>query len=168
MAATRVLPYLRRVPTALSRMNFSSLSSVGGSRFFDPFTELHNLHRGMLRPTEFGRVAEFARCDVVKDGQVAKIDVDLPGVPRENVEIELQNGELSIRGERPEVKAPEDSNDKAVWRLKERFGGKFLRKFSVPKGTTPSDVNAEMSNGVLRVTVDLSSAEPAAHSIPVQ
>nr|ABK26946.1 unknown [Picea sitchensis] len=76
---------------------------------------------------------------------------DLPGLKKEDVKIELEEGQriLQISGERS--KEEEHKNDK--WYRIERSRGKFLRRFRLPENAKVEEIKASMENGVLTVTV---------------
>ena len=76
---------------------------------------------------------------------------DLPGLKKEEVKIELEEGQriLQISGERS--KEEEQKNDK--WHRIERSRGKFLRRFRLPDNAKVEEIKAAMENGVLTVTV---------------
>ncbi|KAM7512537.1 hypothetical protein LguiB_011412 [Lonicera macranthoides] len=83
--------------------------------------------------------------------------VDLPGLKKEDVKVELdENRVLKIRGERKveeeeEEKEKEDKNYK--WHCAERCRGNFCRRFKLPENAKVDDSQAGMENGVLTVTV---------------
>ncbi|KAJ4790217.1 18.2 kDa class I heat shock protein [Rhynchospora pubera] len=75
---------------------------------------------------------------------------DLPGVKKEEVKVEVEEGNvLKISGERSREK--EEKNDK--WHRVERSSGRFLRSFRLPENAKVDQVKAAMENGVLTVTV---------------
>jgi HSP20 family protein len=76
--------------------------------------------------------------------------VDLPGVKKEEVKVEVEDGNvLIVSGDRTREK--EDKNNK--WHRVERSSGKFVRRFRLPENAKVEDVKAGMENGVLTVTV---------------
>ncbi|KAL8525877.1 hypothetical protein ACS0TY_015203 [Phlomoides rotata] len=85
-----------------------------------------------------------------KIGEHRRKSVDLPGLKKEEVKVEVEDGSvLQIRGERR--KEQEEKNDK--WHRVERSSGKFLHRFRLPKNAKLDEVKAAMENGVLTVTV---------------
>ena len=83
------------------------------------------------------------------------VEVDAPGVTQEGVEITFDKGTLQISLER---KTPE--GDRTSWH-NERGYGKVSRSFSLPETVDPNTITAELTNGVLHVTITkLPEAQP--------
>ncbi|HSH28035.1 MAG TPA: Hsp20/alpha crystallin family protein [Wenzhouxiangella sp.] len=76
------------------------------------------------------------------------VRADLPGVDPDDIEVTMENGVLTVRGQREEERREEDDN---IHRL-ERFTGRFERRFSLPDAADDG-VEAEMSKGVLEIRV---------------
>lgn len=77
-------------------------------------------------------------------------NVDLPGLKKEEVKVEVEDGRvLQISGER--TKEQEQKDDR--WHRVERSTGKFMRRFRLPENAKMDQVKAAMENGVLTVTV---------------
>jgi HSP20 family protein len=83
--------------------------------------------------------------------------VDLPGVKKEDVTVEVTDGYLALSGERKEEKEEKKEN---VYRT-EREYGKFYRAVPLPEDVKLEDVKATFSNGVLEVSVPI-PAKPVA------
>ena len=77
------------------------------------------------------------------------IKAELPAVKKEDVKVALEDGVLTIQGER---KLEKEEKDRKVHRI-ERSYGKFLRSFTVPRDVDDKKVMAEFKDGVLLVHV---------------
>ena len=77
------------------------------------------------------------------------IIADIPGVDPKDIEIHMENGVLTIKGERETEKKEEHEGFKRV----ERSHGTFYRRFSLPDTANADKINAKSKNGVLEVTI---------------
>ena len=75
--------------------------------------------------------------------------LDLPGIPEDKISVELDDGALTITGERE--RTTEESQER-FYRFERRYGT-FSRTFGVPQGVGENDVRAEYNDGVLEVHV---------------
>ena len=76
--------------------------------------------------------------------------VELPGVPEENISVELENGVLKISGEKTETRTEGEEDRYYVY---ERSFGSFSRSFTLPRSIDGANVEATFKNGVLTVTL---------------
>ena len=74
---------------------------------------------------------------------------ELPGMRREDIDVSLHNGSLSISGER---KSEEEFKDAEVYRA-ERFFGKFQRTVTLPTQVSVDKINAQYKDGILNITL---------------
>ena len=74
--------------------------------------------------------------------------VELPGMRKEEIEISLQDGMLTISGERKDESAQSEQTERT-----ERFFGKFRRSISLPTRVNSDKVNATYKDGILTVTL---------------
>jgi HSP20 family protein len=126
---------------------------------WDPVKEMEELHNRL--PNLFGRtparlgegkeesitVAEWAPLvDITEDDKEYIIKTELPEVKKEEVKVSVENGLLTIVGER---KFEKEENKK--YHRVERAYGRFMRSFVLPEGVDPDKVNAEFRDGVLKV-----------------
>jgi HSP20 family protein len=89
------------------------------------------------------------RLDVFeKDGYLV-IKADLPGVKKDDMQVELEDGALVIQGE---ARAENEVRDEQYYRM-ERAIGRFYRRVPLPFDAKPEDVQATMSDGVLEVRI---------------
>ncbi|ANX04791.1 Hsp20/alpha crystallin family protein [Immundisolibacter cernigliae] len=100
--------------------------------------------------------------DVREEADRYLVCVDLPGVPPDAVDINLEQGVLTITGERPAI-APDEA---AGYRRAERPRGRFVRRFSVPESVDVEQVAAHAQDGVLQVSIP-KLAKVMARRIPV-
>ena len=98
-----------------------------------------------------------------EDGLVVR--ADLPGLSPEDVNIELENGVLTISGERRD--ASEDRQD--GYFHSERSYGAFSRSITLPEGVDEDQVNARFEHGVLEVTVPIQrQQQQRGRRVPIQ
>lgn len=77
------------------------------------------------------------------------IQADVPGMKPEDLEVTLDNGVLSIRGERRDEREGDQNGVRHV----ERSYGSFIRRFSLPDAASDDQVEARMENGVLNLRI---------------
>ncbi len=88
--------------------------------------------------------------DIEEEADRYLIKADLPGVDKENIDVKLENGVLSIRGE----KTSETETGKGTKRHRtERFHGSFARSFSLPEAVRADQVEASYKDGVLSLII---------------
>jgi len=101
---------------------------------------------GDLGPATAG--APFAPpIDIVDRGNEIVVRSDLPGMEQKDIQIEVQDGSLTIRGERKGERKDESEN----YRWSERWEGSFMRSIALPAGIDPTKIQAQFKNGVLEV-----------------
>lgn len=89
--------------------------------------------------------------DLLVDDEGVTVYMDVPGLRPENLEIELENDILTVRGERP-FPYPREDGEGPVMRIERRFG-RFERSLRVPGGLDPDAIEASLSDGVLKLRV---------------
>lgn len=85
--------------------------------------------------------------DIVEDEREFLIKVELPEIKREDVRITVENGILTLTGER---KADHENKTRKFHRIEREFGS-FTRSFSLPVGTSGEKVTADFKDGLLKV-----------------
>jgi HSP20 family protein len=99
-----------------------------------------------------GTVGAFIpAADLLIDDDGVTVYMDVPGLRAENLEIELENDTLTIRGERPFPYSHEDGGG-PVRRIERGFG-RFERTLRVPAGLDPESVQADLHDGVLTLRI---------------
>jgi len=134
---------------------------------WDPFKEMDDLQKRLnsifsLAPQraasgkEDMTVAQWLPLvDITEDDKEYLIKAELPEVKKDEVKVTVENGVLTISGER---KFEKEEKDKRYHRI-ERAYGSFTRSFSVPDDADDAKVGAEFKDGVL--TVRLAKSEKA-------
>lgn len=87
--------------------------------------------------------------DLVEKDDQYLLKADLPGVPPEDVKIELEDDVLTISGRR---ESSHESHNEGVHRV-ERASGEFSRSLTLPAGVDPEKVQASFEHGVLEVRI---------------
>lgn len=142
----------------LSRWNdFGALGRFGARDWARSFESLDELRREMNRlffDFESGGANgdlgshSWPRTSLTDTGAALVVRAEIPGVPAEKLELNVDESTLSVKGER-EDNVPEGYS---VHR-KERAAFRFARSFALPTKIDPENVQAEVKNGVLTVTL---------------
>jgi HSP20 family protein len=121
---------------------------------WDPFAEIFDLNRqmgrlmeGLAPPSLVGGDLWAPPADIEETEDAWIIEADLPGTRAEDVNIDVEDGELVISGEIVERER------RGVLRRRTRRSGAFELRVSVPADIDPDQVKASMDNGVLTVTI---------------
>lgn len=123
---------------------------------WSPFRDLEEVadHYGRLFPAAWPRFEPLDKerewkpaADIIERKNEYVIKADLPEVKKEDVEITLENGVLTVKGER---RTEETKEDEKLHRVETFYGG-FARSFRVPEDVDTSAISAETKDGVLRV-----------------
>ena len=131
---------------------------------WNPFQEFENLlERYNKSGGGLGRhagnelsVADWApSVDIEEAADKYVIKADLPGVDKKDIDVKLENGILSIRGE----KQTETETGKGTKRHRtERFHGSFARSFTLPDAVKADEVDASYKDGVLTLYIPKAEA----------
>ena len=113
------------------------------NRMFDSFFRGTTEDEG-LQTTPWNPVV-----DVAENEHAYVLNVELPGVSRNDVKIVVQENQLTIRGEKKQEKESKNAN---YHRLERSFGS-FQRTFSLPTSVKSDKIDATFTDGVLTVTV---------------
>ncbi|TGN39443.1 Hsp20/alpha crystallin family protein [Marinobacter confluentis] len=103
----------------------------------------------------FSRTDWAPAVDIKETDQAFSIEAELPGMSKDDVKVTVQDGVLSIQGER---RQEEETGDRKHHRI-ERVYGSFIRRFTLPDNVDENSIRANFKDGVLSLT--LAKAEPA-------
>lgn len=106
-----------------------------------------------LTESNGGQLAEAmnAAMDVAETDQAFEIKMDLPGVGSDDVEVQIDNNTLTVRGERSEEK--EEKDEAKQFHRVERYSGSFSRSVVLPSAINEDETVAEFNDGVLKITI---------------
>ena len=135
-------------PFATLRREVDRLFDDFGTEFWcSPFRRsLFEIEPVFRRAREVGPAPAV---DIVENDNAYEVTADLPGFDEKNIEVQLQNGSLSIKGERKSEK----EEKKKDYHLTEREFGSFERRFTLPEGVDADKIEASLTKGVLMVTL---------------
>lgn len=97
------------------------------------------------------------------DGEKFVVRVDLPGVDPKNIDVQVVNGILTVKGTREQKR---ESDKASVFRSEIRYGA-FERSISLPEGIKPENLNAVHHDGVLELSAPMPK-ESAAKTVKIQ
>jgi HSP20 family protein len=115
----------------------------------EPFTrEIDRVFDAFFGQTDQGR-RWVPPMDLVEADDHFVLKADLPGLAEGDVNLEVQDGTLTISGER---KAEHEQREKGWYRIERSFGS-FSRSLTLPDGVDPDRIDASFSDGVLEVRI---------------
>jgi len=117
---------------------------------WDPMRELLNMHARMAAVPEHGddSYGSWAPAvDIFEKGDNLVIRAEIPGVNKDDIDINVEYNTLSIRGER---KREEEYDEDRAYKT-ERVFGSFVRTFRLPRTVDSSLISADYTNGVLEL-----------------
>lgn len=109
---------------------------------------------GFLTPSSFGREFEqmsqwSPQTEIFERGNELVIRADLPGMTKDDINVDIEDDQIIIRGERRD----ERESDEQGFYHTERSYGSFYRSFPLPQGIDAEQANASFNNGVLEITM---------------
>lgn len=87
--------------------------------------------------------------DIKEEAERFVIHADVPGVDPKDIEISMEDGVLTLSGERKSAAASEQEG----YTRTERRTGRFLRRFTLPEGTDAEGISAQGNHGVLEIVI---------------
>lgn len=143
---------------------------------WDPFKELEEVSTRLNRffekaparselSTEMVSMADWVpSVDISETDSAYMVKGEIPGVKKEDVRVTVQNGMLTIQGERKQEKEEKGKR----WHRVECSYGSFVRSFRVPDDADESKIKADFKDGLINVTIPKSEkAKTKAINVPV-
>ena len=133
----------KRSPNSVTRMPFGR--SLFPRSIFDEFFNQALSEGG----NQFSEVLNAAM-DVAETDLAFEVKLDLPGIKAEEVDIQIDNNTLTIRGQRSSEK--EETDEAKQYHRIERSSGSFTRSVVLPNSINEDETVAEFKDGVLTIT----------------
>jgi HSP20 family protein len=141
---------------------------------WDPFNEIDDMVSRLerytgklgwpnLRREDFATSEWTPRVDIVETEGEYTIKAELPEVNKEDVKVSVENGELTLSGERKQEK---EEKNKRFHRI-ERYYGSFMRSFTLPDNVDETKIKAVFKDGMLNLSLP-KSAEHKTRSLQVK
>lgn len=126
-------------------------------RYNNPWNLLNTLQRELYNPAFDNdnddasvATANWApSVDISENDKAFTLLADIPGVDPKDIEISMEKGVLTIKGERSSEKVEEDENYRRV----ERQSGQFYRRFTLPDSADADKIEAKSEHGVLKIII---------------
>lgn len=134
-------------------MLYPTLARRGSANLWD---DIVNIRRDFDRwVDQFGNreltASWLPPVDVRETGEHLQVDVELPGMTADDVDVRVENSVLTVRGEKKsELQEGKEGSD---YHLIERRYGRFERSFTLPRTVDAERVEAHFDNGVLTITL---------------
>jgi HSP20 family protein len=125
---------------------------------WEPFRELSSLQNQMNRLfQDYGRGGNdelmttgfVPAVDVYEDEHNVTLSLEVPGLEEKDIDIQMENNQLTVRGER---KFETEQKEENFHRIERRYGN-FSRSFTLPNTVDTDKVQANYVNGVLKITL---------------
>jgi HSP20 family protein len=124
---------------------------------YNPHNDFRNFRRGFELVNELlnstntnANIADFKPSVNTLEGEHAyHIEIDLPGVKKENIEVSIEENILKISGER---KFKEEKKEENYYKIESSYGN-FSRSFTLPENIDKENIHANCEDGVLEVVI---------------
>jgi len=108
--------------------------------------------------------ANMPRVDVFEREGKLVVKAEMPGVKKEDIDLQISDGDLVLRAERREEREVKEEN----WYRMERSSGSLYRRLPMPEGVQTDQIQAALTEGVLEVTIPKpQEREPQAQKIAI-
>ena len=123
------------------------------TRYSDPIDQLFGTVFGGngARAGNGGSLMRAPDTDVIETEREIRVVTEMPGLKQENIEVDVENNVLTIRGEKREERL--EGEQQGRFHLAERRYGTFTRSFVLPRDVDPEQIQADFQDGVLTVAI---------------
>ena len=130
------------------------MPSIFGENLFDEFfdDDFPTIPMRSIRNPLYGKNAKnLMKTDVRETDNTYELDVDLPGFKKDEVQLDLKDGYLTISAAKGLDKDQEDKKGKYI--RQERYAGSCSRSFYVGEDVEPDQISAKFESGILQISV---------------
>ena len=133
------------------------MPSIFGENLFDddwmdfPFERFDRDFWGKKNPLYGKNVSRLMKTDVRETEKTYELDIDLPGFKKDEIQIELKDGYLTVSAEKGLDEDEEDKKGKYI--RKERYAGALSRTFYLGEEIREEEIKAKFENGILSVSI---------------
>ncbi len=132
-------------------------SIFGENLFDDDWFDFDRDFWGRKNPLYGKNAKNIMKTDIREHDTGYELDVDLPGFKKDEINIELENGYLTISVAKGLDKDEQDKKGKYI--RKERYAGAMQRSFYVGDAVTEEDVKAKFEDGILKLSIPKKDAK---------
>lgn len=138
------------------------LPSIFGESLFDDMFDFDKEINRMNRALYGKHSRNMMKTDVRETENSYELDIDLPGFKKDEINVQLDNGYLSISAAKGLDKDEEKKNSKYIRR--ERYAGAMSRTFYVGDNLTQQDIKAKFEDGILKISVPKKDVQQVAQN----
>ncbi len=136
------------------------MPSIFGENLFDDFMNDFPFEKhffGERNPLYGKHAKNIMKTDVKETDNSYELDIDLPGFKKEDINVQLDNGYLTIAASKSLEK--EDEHEKSHYIRQERYSGSMSRSFYVGNDVKQEEIHAKYENGILKLAVPKKAAK---------
>ncbi len=134
------------------------LPSIFGETLFDDFMDFPKFEFPNIDRKLYGKhAAHMMKTDVQETENGYEVDIDLPGFKKDEINLSLENGYLSVSAAKALDNDKKDKKGKII--RQERYSGSMERSFYVGENITEENIKAKFEDGVLKLQIP--KEEPA-------
>ena len=136
------------------------MPSIFGENLFDDFMNDFPFEKhffGERNPLYGKNAKNIMKTDVKETDNSYELDIDLPGFKKEDINVQLDNGYLTIAASKSLEK--EDEHEKSHYIRQERYSGSMSRSFYVGNDVKQEEIHAKYEDGILKLAVPKKAAK---------
>ena len=139
------------------------MPSIFGENLFDddwmdfPFDRFDREFWGKKNPLYGKNAKNMMKTDIREHDAGYELDIDLPGFKKDEINVELENGYLTISATKGLDKDEQDKKGKYIRR--ERYAGACERSFYIGEEVTQEEIKGEFKHGILKLTIPKKDAK---------